>query len=264
MSEIALDASEDADEIEELLLDRPIASLYDMAYLYGKLHALNTVKEYDVPVDDRYVERMTHESRTEYYSQEVGLFSILIDLTGDDPTLGEAGELDERPDDDVSPFVAESLDREKMLRVGFSRQGSRAAGHNMSLAHDVSGLSLTRDENKEKCEKYVIQLFDRWAASDSVADVADEHEDGWILDCLQAVGEDDGLLETIESDVVSVIRETFGDEFSGVLSVRLKLTDTDGYVYPGEVEVLNEAMVYRWVEKRMRSYSEADDASGEG
>lgn len=257
MSEIALDAGEDADDIEEVLLDRPMASLYDVAYLYGKLHALNTAKQYDVPIDDRYVERMTHESRTGYYEQEVGLFSVLVDLTGDSPTLGEAGELDEWPNDDTSPFVAESLDREKMLRVGFSRQGSRAAGHNMSLAHDVSKAS-------EDCVKYVRQLFDRWAASDSVADVAGDHDDGWILDGLRVVGEDDDLMDTIDDNVVDSLRETFGDEFSGILSVRLKLPDTDGYVYPGEVEVLNEAMLYRWVEKRMRSYSAADNASGDG
>ncbi|ELK54309.1 hypothetical protein D320_10736 [Haloferax sp. BAB-2207] len=257
MSEVALDAAGDADDIEEVLLDRPMASLYDIAYLYGKLHALNTAKQYDVPIDDRYVGRMTHESRTGYYEQEVGLFSVLVDLTGDSPALGEAGELDERPDDDVSPFVAESLDREKMLRVGFSRQGSRAAGHNMSLAHDVS-------KSSEDCVKYVKQLFERWAASDSVTDVAGNHDDGWILEDLRAVGEDGDLMDTIEDSVVDFLRETFGDEFNGVLSVRLKLPDTDGYVYPGEVEVLNEAMLYRWVEKRMRSYSEADDASGDG
>jgi hypothetical protein len=257
MSEIALNASEDADDIENIFLDRPIASLYDVAYLYGKLHALNTAKQYDVPIDDRYVERMTHESRTGYYEQEVGLFSVLLDLTGDSPTLGKAAELDERPDDDASPFVAESLDREKMLRVGFSRQGSRAAGHNMSLAHDVS-------KSSEDCVKYVRQLFDRWSASDSVADVAEDHDDGWILDDLREVGENSDLMDTIEDGVINAIRETFGDEFSGVLSVRLKLPDADGYVYPGEVEVLNEAMRYRWVEKRMRSYSEADDASGDG
>ncbi|GAA0284356.1 TM1802 family CRISPR-associated protein [Halobacterium noricense] len=257
MSNIALDADEDADDIEEVLLDRPVASLYDVAHLYGKLHALNTAKQYDVPIDDRYVGRMTHESRTDYYEQEVGLFNVLVDLTGDEPTLGEAGELDERPDDDASPFVAESLDREKMLRVGFSRQGSRAAGHNMSLAHDVSKPS-------EDCVKYVRQLFDRWAASDSVADVAGDHDDGWILEGLREAGEDGDLMNTLESEVVDAIRETFGDEFNAVLSVRLKLPGTDGYTYPGEVEVLNEAMHYRWVEKRMRSYSEADDASGEG
>ena len=257
MTDTALDATRDANAIDEFLLDRPMASLYDVAYMYGKLHTLNTIRKYDVPIADKYVERMTHESRTGYYDQEVGLFNVLIDLTGDEPTFGKVGDLDDGAGNPNSPFFAESLDREKMLRVGYSRQGSRAAGHNMSLAHDTS-------KSSEDCIKYVRQLFSRWAASDSVSDVAEEHDDGWILDALKTVGEDDELMETIENEVVDAIHESFGEEFNGVFSVRLKLPNTDGYVYPGEVEVINEAMLHRWVEKRMRSYSEADDASGEG
>jgi hypothetical protein len=257
MSDAALDPTQDAEAIEEFLLDRPMASMYDVAYMYGKLHTLNTIREYDVPIADKYVERMTHESRTGYYDQEVGLFSVLLDLTGDEPTFGSVDDLEGGAGDPASPFFAEALDREKMLRVGYSRQESRAAGHNMSLAHDTS-------KSSEDCVKYVKQLFTRWAASDSVRDVAEEHDEGWILDALKTVGEDDDMIETIENHVVNAIRESFGEEFNGVLSVRLKLPDKEQYVYPGEVEVINDAMLYRWVEKRMRSYSEADDASGEG
>lgn len=256
MSKTALEVERDGEEIRDILLDRTIASVYDAAYLYGKLHALNTAKQYDVPINDKYVAQMTHESRTDYYEQEVGLFSVLIDLAGGTPTLGEAGEIDEMPDDSTTPFVAESLNREKMLRVGFSRQDSRAAGHNMSLAHDTS-------KSSEDCVKYVKQLFKRWAASESVADVAEGHEDGWILESLRSIGENSEIMNRIENNVVDAIHDSFGEEFNGVLSVRIKLPESSGYVYPGEVEVLNEAMHYRWVEKRMRGYSEADDASGE-
>jgi hypothetical protein len=127
----------------------------------------------------------------------------------------------------------------------------------MSLAHDVS-------KSSEDCVKYIKQLFSRWAASDSVTEVADEHDGGWILESIREIGEDDELMNAIEDKVVDAIRETFGDEFNGVLSVRIKLPSRDRYVYPGEIGVLNEAMTYRWVEKRMRSYSEADDAAGDG
>jgi hypothetical protein len=257
MSRVALDSDRDSEAIEKLLLDRPVGSLYDVAYLYGKLHALNTAKEYDVDIDDRYVGRMTPEARTEYYDQEVGLFSVLVDLTGETPSLGEASEVDGIGENSTSPFVAESLDREKMLRVGFSRQDSRAAGYNMSLAHD------TTKDSDEEYKKYIKMPFTRWAASDAVTEVASEHNDGWILQALKEIGESDELLETLEEEVVGAVETAFGDEFNGVLAVQLKLPDTDGYAYPGEIEVLNEAMHYRWVEKRMRSYSEASDASGE-
>jgi len=257
MPECALDPEEDSEAIEGIFLDRPLASLYDIAYVYGKLHTLNTIRQYDVDIAERYIEWMTPDARTDYYDQEVGMFSVLIDLTGETPALGDASEVDGISDENTSPFLAEPIDREKMLRVGFSRQDSRAVGHNMSLAHDVS-------KDSEDCVKYVLQMFDRWAASDSVADVADEHEDGWILKALRDVGDKEELMETIGEKVMVAIQEAFGDEFSGILSVRLKLPDVDRYVYPGEVEVLNEAMRHRWVQKRMREYSAADDASGSG
>lgn len=257
MTGVSLDTDRDREAIETVLLDRPIASLYDVAHLYGRLQALNNTRRFDISIADRYVGSMTPDSRTDYYDQEVGLLSVLVDLTGEEPSLGERGELTDEHSDATSPFVVEPLDREKMLRVGFSRQQSRAAGHNMSLAHDTS-------KPAEDCSKYVKQLFDRWAASDSVGEVADDHPDGWVLNGLRAIGEDADIMEEIENAVTDTIRETFGEEFNGVLSVRIKLPETDGYVYPGEIPVLNEVMRYRWVEKRMRSYSEATDASGEG
>ena len=257
MSEVALNASEDADDIEEVFFDRPMASLYDIAYLYGKLHALNTAKQYDVPIDDQYIQRMTHESRTSYYEQAVGLFSVLVDLTGDRPTLGEAGELEERPDDDRSHFVAESLDREKMLRVGFSRQENRTSGHTRSLAHD-------KTVPVEECADPTTKPFTRWADYGAVQELADEHDDGWILDSLREVGEDDELRGTIEEQAEDAAGETFGEEVNAVFSVRVKLPESGRYAYPGEIDAVNEAMLNCWIEQGMRSYSEADDASGEG
>ena len=257
MTDIALDPAKDANDIETVLLDRPMASLYDIAYLYGKLHALNTVKQYDVPIDDRYVEQMTHESRTGYYEQEVGLFNVLVDLTGDSPTLGEAGELDERPDDDVSPFVAESLDREKMLRIGFNRQENRTSGHTRSLAH---GKTVPAEE----CADPATKPLTRWADYDAVKEVAEEHDEGWILESLREIGEDEELMGTIEEHAADAARGTFGEEVNGIFSVRMKLPETDGYAHPGEIGVVNEAMLNCWVEQGMRSYSAADDASGDG
>lgn len=259
MTDIALTASEDADEIKEALLDRPVGSLYDVAYQYGKLHALNTAKQYDVPIDDKYVERMTQEWRTDYYEQEVGLFSVLIDLTSGTPTLGEAGELDGRPDDDTSPFVAEPLDRKKMLRVGFSRQENRTSGHARSLAHDKSV-----NVDVDGCAKPVKKLFTRWADYDPVTQTADDHDDGWIIELLRTVGENADILATIDEQVDDAAREAFGKEVNAIFSVRLSTSETDGYAYPGEMEVINEAMLNCWIEQGMRSYSEASNAAGEG
>ena len=254
MSEIALDANNDADAIEEILLDRPIASLYDIAYLYGKLHTLNAERAYDVPASRRHLEHMTHESRSDYYKQEVGLISVLVDLTGEEPTFGSADETD--VGSGGSKFVSESLNREKMLRVGFSRQPSRTSGHNMSIAHDAS------EKDAEKCPGYMENMFASWAQSNPVTDVADNHPDGWVLEDLAEMGNNNDLTDQL-ADADDFVRRIFGDKFSGVVSLKLNLPDTDGYVYPGEIDVMNEAIRRRWIVKQMQEYSEAKDSTGE-
>nr|WP_206539070.1 TM1802 family CRISPR-associated protein [Natrinema salifodinae] len=251
---MALDADRDREAIEEILLDRSMASLYDVAYLYGKLHTLNAVRAYYVPASERHIEHMTHESRQDYYDQEVGLISVLVDLTGDEPSFGTATETDGGTGDTM--FVAESLDREKMLRVGFSRQPSRTSGHNMSIAHDAS------EKDASKCPGYLEKMFSSWAQSDPVVDVADEHPDGWVLEQLATIGDDNDLIDQLV-DAEEFVQNTFGDEFSGVVSLKLRLPETDGYVYPGEVDVVNEATRQRWIAKQMREYSEAKDSTGE-
>jgi len=259
MTRVTLNADRDREAIEEFLLERPIASLYDMAYLYGNLHTLNAERAYDVPASEQHLQHMTHESRTDYYEQEVGLISVLVDLTGEEPTFGSTSETDVGSEDDK--FVSESLDREKMLRVGFSRQPSRTSGHNMSIAHDAS------EKDAQKCPGYMEDMFVSWAQPDSqgetpVADVADEHPDGWVLDQLAQIGDNDDLIEQLD-DAEEFVRSTFGDKFSGVVSLKLNLPDTDGYVYPGEVDVINEATRRRWIAKQMREFSTAKDSSGE-
>ena len=259
MTRVTLDADRDQEAIEEFLLERPIASLYDIAHLYGNLHTLNAERTYDVPASEQHLEQMTHEFRTDYYEQEVGLISVLVDLTGEEPTFGNASETDEGSGD--SKFVRESLDREKMLRVGFSRQLSRTSGHNMSIAHDVS------DKDAGKCPGYMENIFVSWAQPDSkgetpVKDVAEEHSNGWVLEKLAQIGDNDDLIEQL-NDAEEFVRSTLGDKFSGVVSIKLNLPETDGYVYPGEVDVINEATRRRWIIKQMQEFSTAKDSSGE-
>jgi len=254
MARVELDAGRDADAIEDILLDRPMASLYDVAYLYGKLHTLNAIRAYDVPASDRHVEHMTHESRTDYYDQEVGLVSVLVDLSGKEPSFGRANETGDTQGD--SKFVAESLDREKMLRVGFSRQPSRTSGHNMSIAHDAS------DKAPGGTPRYFKKMFSSWAQSDSATEVAEEHPEGWVLERLAQIGSDTDLIDQLD-DAEDFVRQTFGESFSGVVSLKLKLSETGDYVYPGEVDAINEVTRCRWIVKQMREYSEAADSSGE-
>lgn len=266
-----IDGTENADRIESILLDRHISSIYDIAYLYGKLHGLHLSLEYqDAGVKEKYIKkRLTPEQRTGYFDQEIGMVSVPIDITGDDPEITSAGEVFDENDElaegiegDVSlsedfPIVPEPLTPERLLKVGYSRQNSRASGHNMSLAHDVAG------KDAEKCGKYVSNIFDRWLLQDQAEEVAEGQEDGDILNGLQTLArntDEDELKELVGESLAKLV----DGNFTGVISLRIK-TDPDGdYKYPGEIPVLNKVTHRRWIEKQMRSYSEAKDSSGEG
>lgn len=274
--EINLDPNDadDATAIAEVIPDRPLASLYDLAYLLGKLHELESINRYDAPVKDKYFRRMTPETRPEYFDQAIGMVSVLVDLTEDDPTFGERSEVSGQPNDDI-PFVAEPVDRDTLVRVGLSRQTDRASGYNMSLAHDTNVSESDVEDQINKLAKYLRKPFTTWAGSSPVESVAETHNQGWILSALARIGKDEEMLSAIEdkletvansSSNASVLTDLVTDGFNGVFSVRLRLPREENgeYVYPGEVEAINEAMYRRWIEKQLRSYSSARDASGEG
>jgi hypothetical protein len=266
MSETALDPERHAAELESLLLDRPLATLYDISYFYGRLHATHLSHEFEeVPVDETYIRRrLTPETRPGYFDQEIGMVSVPIDISGGEPRIASANEVravesQKGPAgvDSDNPIVLEAVDREKLLRVGLSRQDSRASGHNMSMAHDVSG------KDPSKCAGYVKNIFTRWLQTEIAAEVAKSHPDGWIIESLRELAADGETLGDLATDVEAALKELL-DEFTGVISLRIRTDDDGPFHYPGELEVLNEVTQRRWVEKQMRGYSEAKDSAGEG
>lgn len=251
------------EDINNILLDRPYSSIYDIAHLYGRLHSAYLVRKYDdTEVDEEYIrERLTPEVRQDYFDQEVGMVSVLIDISDDEIQIATAGEVaaaepEGRPDeiDAESSLYAEPVDRKKLLQVGYSRQNSRARGHNMSLAHDVT------DKSPAKCAGYVTDLFTQWLQSDTAETVTAEHPDGDIIDLLASIN--DETLSELKKTVQKEFEDRFPDGFTGVLSLRVRTEKNGRFKYPGEFSVLNEVTRRRWVANQMESYSEADDSSG--
>ena len=259
------DVVADHETVEDILLDRPYASIYDIAHLYGRLHGTYLSQQHgEAGVDSTYVQqRLTPEARPDYFEQEVGMVSVPIDISSGDIRIATAGEVAAaEPDviadgiDATAPLYAEPVDRETLLRVGYSRQNSRASGHNMSLAHDVS------DKSPKKCAGYVGDLFTQWLQSDVAEEVAAEHPDGALIETLASIN-DDTLIELKETVQVA-FEERFPDEFTGIISLRIRVDDGGRFQYPGEFSVLNQVTRRRWIANQMRSYSEADDSSGTG
>lgn len=248
--------------INNILLDRSYSSIYDIAHLYGQLHSTYLSMRYkEVGIDKKYIQqRLTPEARPDYFDQAIGMVSVPIDVSDGSVRIATAGDVvvtepDQSDGVDTTALLhAEPVDREKLLRVGYSRQDSRARGHNMSLAHDIA------DKPPEKCADYITDLFTRWLQSDVATEVAAEHPDGDLIQCLASLDGDE--LSKLKETVQTEFENRFPDGFTGVLSLRIRTEKNGRFRYPGEFEVLNEVTKRRWVENQMRSYSEADDSSG--
>lgn len=250
------------DTLEDILLDRAYSSIYDIAHLYGRLHSTYLSLRYeDVSIDQRYIQqRLTPEARPDYFDQGIGMVSVPVDISNGSVRIATAGDVATAESDQLdgidstAPLYAEPVKREKLLRVGYSRQDSRAAGHNMSLAHDVA------DKSPTKCAKYIKHLFTRWLQSDVASEVAAEHSNGDLIECLESV--EGNKLSELKEIVQAEFENRFTDGFTGVLSLRIRTEEGGRFRYPGEFEVLNEVTRRRWVANQMQSYSEADDSSG--
>lgn len=251
------------ERLEDILLDRSYSSIYDIAYLYGRLHSTYLSLRYeDIGIQQRHIQqRLTPEARPDYFDQGIGMVSIPVDVADGNVSIATAGDVveaesDNRSDglDPTASLYAEPVDREKLLRVGYSRQDSRARGHNMSLAHDIT------DKSPEKCAGYITDLFTQWLQSSVATQIAADHPDGDLIERLASLEAD--ALSELEKTVRTEFEERFPDGFTGVLSLRIR-TEKDGrFKYPGEFDVLNEVTRRRWIENQMRSYSEAEDSSG--
>ena len=250
------------DTLDDILLNRAYSSIYDIAHLYGRLHNTYLSRRYnDVDIDEKYIrQRLTPEARPDYFDQAIGMVSVPVDISNGSVRIATAGDVvaaEPGQSDDIgstAPLYAEPVDQEKLLRVGYSRQESRAAGHNMSLAHDVT------DKSPSKCADYITNLFTRWVQSDVASEVAAEHPDGDLINCLESF--DGDKLSELEETVQSEFENRFPEGFTGVLSLRIRTEKGGRFRYPGEFEVLNEVTRRRWIANQMRSYSEADDSSG--
>lgn len=239
--------SEVADEeIEAALPRRPVTSLRDIEVLYGELYALATAG------GGAYAKYLSPDEARDLVGGE-NLLTVYVDLTGETPTLRENKPADQE-------LYTEAL----VPRVAHAKfEAARGVDH--SLTHQ-SG----QDNAPEKLATHATDRFTRWATEDAVKETAAQHEDGWIINALAMLGEDENAIERI----VESVRERVPESKQMLVTVALKadsdtLTTTDAFDpqaewhYPGEFEVLQEAMAARKTAK-FKAKNEAKAAVGDG
>jgi CRISPR-associated protein Cas8b/Csh1 subtype I-B len=226
----------DDEELASELPDRPITSLRDLQYVYGRLYTLATTG------GGEYAAYLTPEKSTDLFDEPESLLYLRIDLSGDEPRL-----------DPDQPVGVESYGEEKVEAVAHSWFNA-AAGFDHSVTHRTG-----KNKEPEKVAEYLHERLTAWAADDVIQEAAADHEDGWIVDALATFGESEGLRERIEA----AVDEQLDGKTTALTTVAVKLEPDGEYLLPGEASpVFNDAMRAR-KRSKLVTKGEATNSVGE-
>ena len=207
----------DDEELAAELPDRPIASLRDLQYLYGRLYTLATAG------GGEFAPYLTPEKSTDLFGEPESLAILRVDLTGDEPKL-----------DPDRPVEFRSYNREDVEAVAHAWYDA-ARGFDHSITHRTGA-----GKEPEKVAEYLFQRLTYWAADEVIQETASEHEDGWIVEELADLGDQDG----VEKTIVNAVNKQLEGSTTALTTVAVKLNSSDDYELPGAcgTMVFNEAM----------------------
>lgn len=226
------------EKLREELPDAPVSSLRTLQYLYGKLYTLGTTGS------GRYASYLTPDAASDLRDTDDSLIVVRVDLSGDQPRLATDG---------PGPVEVQRYSDELVERVAHCKYPA-ARGIDHSVTHQAG-----RNSDPEKLARYANERLTKWATDDVVRAAASDHEQGWIIEALAALGDDEAALETVEESLTAALG---GESTTALLTVRVK-TDSDGeYQWPGDLDVFLEAMRQRKLSKLVTK-NKASDSSGD-
>jgi hypothetical protein len=235
----------DDEEIEASIPTRPVASLRDIEVLYGALYTLGR------GLVGPYGAYLTPDAAADQVGTE-GLVTIRVDLRGDSATL-------------ANPSVELEMYPERLVPLVAHSKFAAARGVDHSISHQ-SGQT----NRPEKHADHSFERLSRWPTEEPVAETAASHDDGWLINILAELSENEAIERRIRERVPDLLGEegqllhTVTVAFDkGELAVTDQYRETETWHYPGEIEVLQEAMAARKTRK-FRAKNDADDASGDG
>jgi len=236
----------DAETIESTIPQRPIASLRDIEVLYGALYTLGR------GLTGPYGAYLTPDAASDQIGNET-LVVVRVDLRGDKVTLGDP------------PVTLEMFPKDLVSRVAHSKF-SAANGDDYSITHQ-SGQT----NGPEKQGDHALERLTSWPNQEAIKEVASNHEDGWIIEKLAELGANDETEKKIREEVESLLSDegqllhtvAIAFDHSGV-GTTTQFRSNETWHYPGEIEVLQEAMAARKTGKFRANTQGADDASGHG
>jgi len=226
------------EELSQELPDSPVSSLRGLQYLYGKLYTLATTG------GGEYASYLTPDAADDLVDTADSLIVVRVDLSEAEPKLA---------DDDRGPVWLTRYSDERVRKVSHCKYPA-ARGIDHSITHQAG-----RNSAPEKLARYAKERLTKWATDDVVRRTSDSHDDGWIIDALEALGTSDDALEEIESELHTALD---GESATALLTVQVKLDPDGEYLWPDDIEVFKEAMRQRKLSKLVTK-NKASDSSGD-
>lgn len=224
----------DDETLRAELPDSPVGSLRDIQYLYGKLYTLATTG------GGEYAPYLTPDAASDLIDTDRSLVVVRVDLSGGEPRLADDAVQVTRYTDDLVTKVAHC-------------KYPAARGIDHSITHQAG-----RNSDPQKLARYAKERLTKWATDEVVQETSADHEDGWRIDDLAALGDDDTAIDRIEAELK---RELDGESATALLTVQVSL-DGETYLWPGKQDVFLSAMRARKLSKLVTK-NKASDSSGE-
>ena len=235
----------DREKLNQYLPNGPITSLRRVQTLYGALAEASSGDL--IGGDPEYGLYYTPGELDEFTTSDPGenkryLITVEVDLTTETVTA-----------EDVNVDV-DFLNPDDIAQLGFSRYP-----WGVPPDHSITRRGAKSGSDAGKVADYCIDCLNRWTDADdrepAVGAVTESHPDGWIIQILQELGQDEDVREKIETQT----QERYTDDERVVVTVKLRLnpekltekpndSKTDWF-YPGDVDVLNTGMKARKDEK---------------
>ncbi|WP_435362383.1 type I-B CRISPR-associated protein Cas8b/Csh1 [Haloarchaeobius sp. DFWS5] len=226
------------DELTSELPEKPVSSLRDVQYLYGKLYTLATAGGGD------YASYLTPDAARDLVDEPDSLIVVRVDLSGKEPQLA---------DDDRGPVWVTKYSEKIVGEVAHCYFANKGSGIDHSITHKSGNR-----KSPEKLGKYATDRLTRWPTEDAVKKVELEHEEGWIIEKLTQAGEDESILEKVASETEAQISE----KSTALLTVAIKTEQSEKYQLPGDIDVLKEGMRQQRLSKLV-SKGKAKNSAGD-
>jgi hypothetical protein len=248
----------------ERMQDRLPASLYEVAWQYSQFDWLDAAESeaIDWELAPEHLASLTPRAKGELFGANDSLIVVYADLSDlNTPSL--------RDEADGGPVEIATYTEQDRFRIGHSYPEGKSGKltdysittHKSADAGVIAGLRTDRNGNPKT--NTVQDRFTKWAQSEFAESVREKatDDDAAVLYALAALGNDEAAM----GDLADAFLDRVGsenEELDALITVRVRLPNTDDYKFPGEIGVLNEVMRAKKA-ARLENIS-VDDASGDG